>query len=191
MQRNRWETALRCLEIALHPGTRDDEVIAAVYGFRRTVRGIGLRDVFARTGNSGNTDGIDDFRRDERALLDRLTSENLEFRRKLEDAETDRAGLAVRVRAAERSAAEFRAAFDGVREENRDLKAMLGRPGRAVAGPPASSSAPSFKHHLAAAEQRADRAGPVAPRQPTGSGGEQRGGNPPGYSVRAGRPWTA
>ena len=39
MERNRWETALRCLEIAVHPGTSDEEVLAAIRGFRRTAGG--------------------------------------------------------------------------------------------------------------------------------------------------------
>src|ERR1700676_2216332 len=32
MERNRWETAIRCLEVALLPNPTDDEVIAGVNG---------------------------------------------------------------------------------------------------------------------------------------------------------------
>ena len=45
MERNRWEIAIRCLEIALHPNTSDEEVIAAVNGFRRTAEGTPLREL--------------------------------------------------------------------------------------------------------------------------------------------------
>ena len=45
MQRNRWETAIRCLEIAVHPNTTDEEIVAAVNGFRRTVESTPLRQL--------------------------------------------------------------------------------------------------------------------------------------------------
>ena len=56
MQRNRWETAIRCLEIAAHPNTNDEEVIAAINGFRRTADGTPLSRLcreFAKTGLDG------------------------------------------------------------------------------------------------------------------------------------------
>jgi len=40
MERNRWEGAIRCLELALHPNTADAEVIAGVNGFRCAAAGI-------------------------------------------------------------------------------------------------------------------------------------------------------
>jgi hypothetical protein len=45
MERNRWDRAIRCLEIALHPNTEDDEIIAGVNGFRRTADGTPLSEI--------------------------------------------------------------------------------------------------------------------------------------------------
>jgi hypothetical protein len=80
MERNRWETAIRCLEVAVHPNTRDDEIVAAVNGFRRTAEGVPLGQVCIEFACGGvplaelaaMTEN-----------LDRLRRENLELRRKL------------------------------------------------------------------------------------------------------------
>jgi hypothetical protein len=47
MERNKWEIAIRCLEVALHPNTGDEEVIAAGNGFRRTAGGTALTEMVA------------------------------------------------------------------------------------------------------------------------------------------------
>jgi hypothetical protein len=87
MERDRWATAIRCLEIALHPNTSDDEVLAAVNGFRRTA------------GNTPLSDICGGFVRDNARVGDlaewterfaRLSRENLELRRRLDLAKTQR-----------------------------------------------------------------------------------------------------
>ena len=45
MVRNKSETAIRCLEIALHPGTGDEETLAAVKGYRRTAGDVPLSEM--------------------------------------------------------------------------------------------------------------------------------------------------
>jgi len=45
MERNKSETAIRCLEIALHPGTSDEETLAAVNGYRRTAGDMPLSEM--------------------------------------------------------------------------------------------------------------------------------------------------
>jgi hypothetical protein len=89
MERNKWETAVHCLEIALHPNTKDDEIIAAVNGFRRTADGTPLSEVcieFVGRGHRSHVPVADPVGWGE--AIDRLTRENLALRRKLEVAET-------------------------------------------------------------------------------------------------------
>jgi hypothetical protein len=80
MERNKWETAIRCLEVATHPHTSDDEVVAAVNGFRRTAEGLPLSQVCIEFACGGvplaDLAQIKD-------TLQRLNRENLELRRKL------------------------------------------------------------------------------------------------------------
>ncbi len=92
MERNRWDTAIRCLEIALHPNTSDDEVLAGVNGFRRTADGTPLRQVCSEFAG-GSCDGGD--WAEWRGQLDRLNHENLGLQRQLETAE-NRAEAAAR-----------------------------------------------------------------------------------------------
>jgi hypothetical protein len=215
MERNRWETAIRCLEVALHPNTNDDEVIAAVNAFRRTANGTPLSDVCAEIAG-----GDDDDRRTAasprgwRETLDRLSRENLDLRRKLESGETSRIAIVRRLHeaeqnvrdlsedlasaqrragAAEQQLADFRSTcavtIDGLNRENFDLRAALGRARVSAAQPPA---APPFSNFLAAARLgTADRAEAIiTPRRPTPDSVRENGGLPisgPG----AGRPWTA
>jgi hypothetical protein len=97
MERNRWETAIRCLEIAVHPSTSDDEMIAAVNGFRRTVEGQPLSQVCIELICGGIP--LPDLAtlKDQ---LGRLHRENLEFRRKLAVEEAAQASTACRLDAA-------------------------------------------------------------------------------------------
>jgi hypothetical protein len=99
MERNRRETALRCLEIAVHPHTKDEEVIAAINGFRRTVAGTPLNRLYQEFAGAGPVDAA--------AELQRLSRENLELRRKIEEAEAGRTAALRRVEAAEQNAREI------------------------------------------------------------------------------------
>ncbi|HXO03077.1 MAG TPA: hypothetical protein VN900_13540 [Stellaceae bacterium] len=103
MQRNRWETAIRCLEIAAHPNTNDEEVIAAINGFRRTADGTPLSRLcreFAKTGLDGEAPEWQD-------RLDRVAQENLELRRKIEEIEGSRNAALQQLREAERRTQEI------------------------------------------------------------------------------------
>src|SRR5215469_13834622 len=80
MERSRWETAIRCLEVAVHPNTRDDEVVAAVNGFRRTAEGVPLGQVCIEFACGGVPLAELAAMKEN---LDRLRRENLELRRKL------------------------------------------------------------------------------------------------------------
>jgi hypothetical protein len=130
MERNRWESAIRCLELALHPNTADAEVIAGVNGFRRAAAGAPLGEVcreFAGAATVG----------------DDLSQENLDLRRRLEhqrasqeaalarlrEAERVIHGLSEDIRAEQQNFADFRSAsariVDGLRDENFDLRGAL------------------------------------------------------------------
>jgi hypothetical protein len=122
MERNRWETAIRCLEVALHPNTADDEVIAGVNGFRRTADGTRLRDICAElAGNAGDGGG---------AVVDPVQTAVLE---RLRAAERRIHELSAEIQAAERSFADFRSAsaqlLDGLKDENFDLRGRSNRRG--------------------------------------------------------------
>lgn len=82
MERRRWETAICCLEIALHPNTSDDEAIAGVNGFRRIAAGTPLSQVCLEFAGGG----LVTYPAEWREQLDRLNRENLDLRRKLETA---------------------------------------------------------------------------------------------------------
>ena len=80
MERNRWETAIRCLEVAAHPGTREADVVAAIDGFRRTVEGTPVSQVcieFACGGVSLSALA------ETKATIERLDRENRELRGRL------------------------------------------------------------------------------------------------------------
>jgi hypothetical protein len=147
MERNKWETAIRCLEVAVHPNTGDDEVIAAVNGFRRTAEGLALSQVCVEFACGGVPLAELAQMKD---TLQRLNRENLELRRKLAVEEAAQASAARRLddacrriheltqeaMAAQRLAAaaeeefeEFRAAYtqalDTVKQSNVDLRGAL------------------------------------------------------------------
>jgi hypothetical protein len=162
MERNRWETAIRCLEVALHPHTSDDEVIAGVNGFRRTAGGTPLRTVcaaFAGADRDGRVISAEAARWQPK--LDRLHQENLALRRKLKAEEERRLATESRVQeterelhlaqaradAAEQAFAQFRSAYGERRSASRpDLIPAR----RGAAEPPAAP----FQTILAAARQR-------------------------------------
>lgn len=190
MERNRWETAIRCLEVAVHPNTGDEEIIAAINGFRRTAGNAPLRQLCAEFVGASAGTAIS-------SELHRLVRENLALRQKLEDAEASRkvtvqrlhdteqrandiggALLAAEERAdaAERQLAEFRGAYGRIsgslNNENDDLRRALADARRNLAQP-IHEPVPPFQAALNAALQRPDQA-PVS--QPT---------------AIAGHPWTA
>jgi len=197
MERNRWETAIRCLEVAVHPATSDDEVIAAVNGFRRTADGIALSQVCVEFSCGGIP--LADLAQ-LKETLDRLNRENLELRRKLAVEEAAQAGTAHRLDAAYRriyelteeaasaqrlaAAAEqefenFRAAYarvvDGVQHDNFDLRWALDEAKRSVAEQPSAEARRPFSAFLAEARLGEDQAasfvggGNGSGRSPTGN----------------------
>ena len=94
MERNRWETAIRCLEVAVHPHTRDDEVVAAINGFRRTVAGVAVSQVCIEFACGGLP--LAELA-NMKATMERLDRENRELRRKLAAEETARQEAAQRL----------------------------------------------------------------------------------------------
>jgi hypothetical protein len=81
MERNKWEVAIRCLEVAVHPNTSDDEVIAGVNGFRRTADGTPLSEVCREfIGAPGEEPEPPKVTR----KLEKLTRENADLRQRLE-----------------------------------------------------------------------------------------------------------
>jgi predicted RNase H-like nuclease (RuvC/YqgF family) len=114
MERNRWETAIRCLEVALHPHTADDEVVAAVRAFRRVVSGRPLRDICAAL--IGAADDVVN-PAVPTVLGERLSRENGELRRKLADAEAARTAVAENLNQAQRRLGESHAELRAARDE--------------------------------------------------------------------------
>jgi len=210
MERNRWETAIHCLEVALHPNTNDDEVIAAVNAFRRTANGTPLSEVCVELAGNDN-DGRPTVPHSTgwREKLDRLNRENLDLRRKLEVGETSRIvgarrlheaeqrvrDLSEKLRGAQRQAstaeqelADFRAASASVVDvsrQNFDPRATVQRPRQSAAEPEA---APPFRKFLAAARLGAET---IITGHPPAVGGIRESSFSPNSGANARRPWTA
>jgi hypothetical protein len=192
MERNRWETAIRCLEVAVHPNTRDDEVVAAVNGFRRTAEGVPLSQICIEFACGGVSLAELAAMKDN---LDRLRRENLELRRELAVDEAAQEEAARRLDAAhrriyelseetaaahrsaeaiEREFEDFRAAYaraiDGILHGNADVRTALDK-----ANQPVAPMIRPFSAFLAEARLEADRAASVAGigngsgRMPTGN----------------------
>jgi chromosome segregation ATPase len=208
MDRKRSETALRCLEIALHPKTDDKEAIAAIHAFRRTAAGASLRQIYARL-SGGDASSA---RRDQplvwRRIIDRLSRENREFRNRLEThAKTDAAlaarlcqaeqrafDLSEKLAAAQRSAveaererAELKSALVAICQQNNGLRTALDHSTRSE--PSVKLATPPFRALLAAAQSRAPESfaggqSASAPRLPDAS-------NAPGFAGSASHPWVA
>jgi hypothetical protein len=179
MERNRWETAIRCLEVAVHPNTHDDEVVAAVNGFRRTAEGVPLSQICMEFACGGVP--LAELAAMKESL-ERLRRENLELRRKLTVDETaqeesarrldathrrifeltEEAAAARRVAAAiEREFEDFRTAYaraiDGILHGSADVRAALDE-----AKHPAARMARPFSAFLAEARLEADKAASFA-----------------------------
>ncbi|HWB50239.1 MAG TPA: hypothetical protein VG651_14100 [Stellaceae bacterium] len=99
MERNRWETAIRCLEIAVHPNTSDEEALAAIRGFRRTARNAAVSQ-FGQTFAGGVPAHLLD-------RLDQLNQENRELRRRIAETEADRTDMRSRLQQAEHQTREI------------------------------------------------------------------------------------
>lgn len=99
MERNKWETAIRCLEVATHPNTSDDEVVAAINGFRRTAEGAPLSRICIEVACGGLSPTDLAHLKD---MLERLNRDNLELRRKLAVEEAAQANSERRLDAAYR-----------------------------------------------------------------------------------------
>jgi hypothetical protein len=190
MERNRWDTAIRCLEIAVHPNTDNQEVIAAINGFRRTVNGMPLRQLVQRPGGSVPGNAVAD-------ELRRVVRENQALRQKIQAIEHDRATTLTRLHdaerrvdaiggeliaaerradAAEQRLAEFRGAYGRISgslsHENFDLRRALQEARRNLAQP-IHEPVPPFQAVLDAALQGPDH----APANPS--------------ATLPGSPWTA
>ncbi|HTQ32652.1 MAG TPA: hypothetical protein VMI30_00675 [Stellaceae bacterium] len=180
MERNRWETAIRCLEIAVHPNTDDREIVAAVNGFRRTATGLSLRQLVHSSDCTAPAIAAAD-------ELRRLARENYALRQKIDDIEGRRTTLLKRLRdaehradamsdellaaarradAAEQRLAEFRGAYSHISSEldneNFDLRRALQEARRNLAQPIHEPVAP-FQAALKAALQGSSAASPGAP----------------------------
>lgn len=176
MERNRWGTAIRCLEIAVHPNTSDEEALAAIRGFRRTARNVPISQFSRAVSDAAPAHLLD--------RLDQLNQENRELRRKITEAETRRTEALGRLQNAERRAQElgrelsaaeeragaaeqrlleFRGAYGriagGLQHENVDLRRALDEARRNLTQPIHEPVAP-FKAVLGTALQHADRPQP-------------------------------
>jgi hypothetical protein len=184
MERNRWETAIRCLEMAVHPNTRDDEVVAAVNGFRRTVEGLPLSQVCIEFACGGLP--LADLA-NMKDTLERLQRENRELRRRVTVEEAAQAEAAQRLDAAyrriyelseeaaaaqrlteatEREFEDFRAAYAevlrGVQYNDFDQRWGLGEASSDAADKPPAMPRRPFSAFLAEARLAADKAAAFA-----------------------------
>jgi hypothetical protein len=184
MERNKWETAIRCLEVAVHPNTHDDEVVAAVNGFRRTVDGLPLSQICIEFACGGvpladlanMKDTLERLQRENRELARRLTVEGAaqaEAAQRLDAAYrriyelTEEAASAQRLAAAaEREFEDFRAAYAevlrGVQHDNFDRRWGLGEASPGVADTPPAMPRRPFSAFLAEARLGADKAAAFA-----------------------------
>jgi len=199
MERNRWETAIRCLEVAVHSNTRDDEVIAAINGFRRTAEGLPLSQVCIEFACGGVP--LADLAQ-LKDTLERLNRDNIELRRKLAVEEAAQASTARRLddayrriyelteeaiaaqrlaKAAEKEFEEFRTAYaqalDGMKQSNVDLRWALDEAKRSAV----SEAHRPFRAFLA--EARLGEGEAAAFNSGVGSGRLR--------VVEPGEPWTA
>jgi ABC-type transporter Mla subunit MlaD len=155
MERNKWETAIRCLEVALHPNTSDDEVIAGVNGYRRTAGGAPLAEVVDALAGREHAATLG---REIHSLRSQVASHEAveaETLRRLREAEQLIDELCAEIDAEKQNFAQFRAAsaqvVDGLRDENFDLRGALETTRRSVA--PARPVSP-FQAMLSAVRQR-------------------------------------
>lgn len=178
--RNKWETAIRCLEVALHPNTSDDEVIAAVNGYRRTANGTPLREVCIELAGRCS-DRRDTVTRAEEGTEEsnRLDQEVLDLRheaeRRVRELSEDLLAAQQRANLAEQRLLELRSTSQDLNDENLDLRRSLERARGAAEERQVPAAAP-FRKFLDAAT--------ALDRGREGSGS-------PIFSPGPNRPWTA
>ncbi|HTZ35952.1 MAG TPA: hypothetical protein VMB84_07995 [Stellaceae bacterium] len=149
MERKRWETALRCLEVALHPNTGADEALAAIAGFRRMADGVPLHRIAEEFAADSGAEAAR-----WQAALDRLERDNRMLRRRLGFAEAAGTAAAEREASTGERIAALEAALAAAEEraiaaedELTGLRAAYARrldgesPGT-IAPPPAPEAAP-------------------------------------------------
>jgi hypothetical protein len=214
MERNRWDRAIRCLEIALHPNTEDDEVIAGVNGFRRTADGTPLSEICREfvLGDQDNRGSVGS-RVEWKEKIDALSRENLDLRHRLETADNDRVVVArqwqeaerrvreldeelqaaqCRVGLAERQVAEFQAArtrtAEEISQENFDLPEELVEGAQSVTELRVPEPVRPFREFLTAASLRAKHTDASISDHPTAP---DPGGDLASFAVNPRRPWTA
>ncbi|HEY7990010.1 MAG TPA: hypothetical protein VID77_01360 [Stellaceae bacterium] len=201
MQRNKIETAIRCLEVALHPNTSDEEILAAVAGFRRTAAGTPLSELCLdlQQGNGGARD-LDAARLE--AKCERLNQENFDLRLKVKFEEDSRALATRRLRRAERQIDELNdrlavshdrtGALEHQLEELRtaycDLNGRTVRP-RIEPEQPARRKIGAFRDVLGAAKMRDGFADNVVSFRPAAP--DRREAGAPRVVSASRAPWTA
>jgi hypothetical protein len=208
MERKKWATAIRCLEIALHPNTSDDEAIASVNGFRRIAGGTPLAQICAELANGGPVASPAE-RNDK---FDQLTRENLELRQKLQRAEyaqmTTVSQLAEmerrfrqldeelraaqnRANAAEKRLTGFSSTYaeiaDGLKRESFNLRMLSEQTPYTAPELKVTNGAPPFSEFLATARQDAEQAQTHPPLRAQGREGRDRPVS--GFGLHT--PWTA
>ena len=179
MERNRWETAIRCLEVAVHPTTREDEVIAAVNGFRRTADGVPLSQVCVEFACGGvpvaelaaMKESLERLNRENRELRRRLAVEEAaqeeaadrldKAHRRIFELTEETAAAKRQAEAGEREFADFRAAYASALEGAHDLRGLADEARRAIADKTPAPPRP-FSAFLAEARLAADRAASLA-----------------------------
>jgi hypothetical protein len=217
MERNRWETAIRCLEVALHRNTHDDEVVAAVNGFRRIANGTPLSEVCAQFVSKDYTVlGPVSYPVSWRRIVHWQYQENLDLKRRLEVAETSQIVTARRLHeteqrlhdlgealadakrradTAEQQLADFRSAYtrisDRLNHEIRGLREALEQARRTPAELPAQRVASPFQEFLAATRRAADQPETVITRHRKAPDQDAEGGGSPISNPSPRRPWTA
>jgi hypothetical protein len=180
MERNRLETAIRCLEVALHPNTSDDEVIAGVNGYRRTTGGASLAEVVKALAGQAHAAMLGREIHALRRQVARHEAVEAETLRRLHEAERLIDALSAEIDAEKQSFAAFRAAssqvVDELRDENFDLRDALEDTRRDVTAPPPESP---FQTMLSQVRER---------------GGERAAGRPAMprlYGAGPRHPWVA
>jgi len=214
MERNRWDRAIRCLEIALHPNTKDDEVIAGVNGFGRTADGTPLSEICREfvLGDQDNR-GLVGSRVEWKEKVDALSRDNLDLRYRLEIADNDRVAVArqlqeteqrvreldeelqdaqCRVGLAERQVAEFQAArtwtAEEISQENFDLPKELVEGAQSVTELRVPEPVRPFREFLTAASLRAKHADASISDHHTAP---DPGSDLTNFALNPRRPWTA